>query len=144
MTDAAARIAAKYGLEDVVIRVDKRGRTSYDTMALPDDCPDLTSPIADTSHYELCVAIMADGVLVKKAEASFKKYGSTLYTYILEHMMDVASSLVGLKRLTSDVRTYPGAVKRCIDAGATPSACTELILAAFTRDELSAYFVKTP
>ena len=147
-SETAVRIAEKHDLKEFDVIVDDRGRVSRPGFNLPEKTPDLRSEILDQEHFELCVAIVAHGFLDQKAQRKHdmkscpEDLPSQLYNDIVDSLMDIARQLVRLGKLTSDVRGYSAAVKKCVDDGVTPAACTELVLRALTLEEMSTYFAE--
>lgn len=145
-SDTAVRIAEKYDLQEFDVIVDDRGRVSTPSFDLAEYGPDLTSPIEDPEHFELCVAIVAHGFLSTKAERRHatrscpEELSSILYNDFVDELMEIARQLVRLDKLKGDVRGYAAAVRKCVDEGVTPEACTELVLQALTLEEMSTYF----
>ena len=142
----AVRIAAKFDMREFDVVLDDRGRVTRPCFKLPGPRPDFGSEIVDREHYELCVALVAHGFLDTKAQRKHYMQScpeglkAQLYDDIVDALMDIARRLARLDKLTSDVRCYPAAVRKCVDEGVTPSACTELVLRTLTLEEISTYF----
>jgi hypothetical protein len=144
----AIRIAVTHDLHDFDVTVTDRGNVSVPSFGLPECGPDLTSEIVDQEHFELCVAIVAHGFLATKAERKHDtrtcpgELMSILYNDFVDELMEIARQLVRLDKLKGDPRLYAAAVRKCIDDGVTPAACTELVLQTLTQEELSTYFAE--
>jgi hypothetical protein len=54
---------------------------------------------------------------------------------MLNRLGDTFAVALGEGWLESDPREAPDAVEKCLEAGATPLACMELILSTMTADE---------
>jgi hypothetical protein len=132
----AVRIAEKYGMKDFDVTVSGRGNVSTPGFDLPENAPEVY-----TCH-DLCVATVAHGFLDRKARRKHQQsLAQLLYDDIFDELMEIASFLARHDKLTSDVRGYSAAVRKCVyDDGVTPAACTELVLRALTPEELSTYF----
>lgn len=72
------------------------------------------------------------------AARAFELIKARLKCDILSAYADFIKKLMITGCLESDVRCIKGAVEKCMDAGATPLACMQLILTTMTAQEASA------